>query len=266
MRKSSVGKLKGILLDVDGALTNRQRVVSDRTAKVITEVVKKGIRIGVATGRSYASLLRYILPFFRSDSLHIVAGGGQIITTEGNVVWERKIPHAKVFFIAKEVEAMGATYTFGQGSILYCSRKLLLNISRHPWGIETKLADGLEDWSAPLISIVEINENVRHFLNSLKDLLAREIKTGYKPPYFDITDKGVNKGSTAHIWAKKHGISLKDILAVGDSINDLELMRVVGLSAAMGQSPEKVKSAADITIGDTDKDGLAEFLENYLFK
>lgn len=255
---------KGILLDVDGTLTNRQKIVSERVAKAITELANRDIKIGVSTGRSYPALLGYILPLFPPESLHVVAGGGQIISAEGKTVWERIIPHKQVVNICSEVERAGAGYVFGQGPILYCSKELLVNFSRHPWPIDIRLTGGLKDWSTPLISILDLNEKVRNFLSQQKTLSVREIETDYRPPYFDITVKGINKGSTARIWARKQGISLKDILAVGDSINDLELMQVVGLSAAMGQSPEKIKSVAQVTIGDTDEEGLAEYLEQLL--
>ena len=257
----SANKIKGILLDVDGTLTNKQRVVSPRTKEVITKIAGKGIKVGVATGRSYASLASYILPFFPKRSLHLVAGGGQIVRADGKIIWEKAIPHAQVVDICQEAEALGAAYAFGQGPILYRSDKALANAAKHPWGITAKSTRGLADWSTPLVSITNLNEKVRHFLSQQKALSVKEITTDYLPPYFDITLKGVNKGSSVGVWAKKQGLLLKETLAVGDSLNDLELMKMVGLSVAMGQSPEKVKLAADITIGDTDENGLAEFLE-----
>ena len=257
----SANKIKGILLDVDGTLTNKQRVVSPRTKEVITKIARKGIKVGVATGRSYASIAGYILPFFPKRSLHLVAGGGQIISSLGEVLWEKLIPHEKVVFLAQEIEKRGAYFIFGQKDFLYASASIVPNLLKHPWGIKAQSPSPLKDWSAPLVSVVAINDEVRRFLNSQKDVNAQEIVTGYKPSYFDITVKGVNKGITAQIWAEKQGILLKDTLAIGDSVNDIELMRVVGASAVMGQSSKEVRAAADMTIGDTDENGLAEFLE-----
>ncbi|MFZ5932899.1 MAG: HAD family hydrolase [Patescibacteria group bacterium] len=253
-----------ILVDVDGTLTNSQRIVSVRTARAISAVIKKDIKIGVSTGRSYAALFKYILPFFPPDSLHIVAGGGQIVDGKGETIWEKKIPHEEVINICKEVERMGTNYIFGQGSTLYCSKGLLANISQHPWQIDVKLADGLKDWSTPLVSVLNINETVRNFLSQQQALSAKEIETRYQPPHLDITAQGVNRGTSASIWTEKQNISLKELLVVGDSLNDFELFQVAGLSAAMGQSPKKLKSIAQITIGDADEDGLAEYLEKLL--
>jgi len=255
---------RGILLDVDGTLTNSQRIVSVRTTEAVKELTKKGIKIGAATGRSYAALFKYIFPFFPSDSLHIVAGGGQIVNREGEIIWENKIPSKEVVNICKEVEKMGANYVFGQESVLYCSDKLLSNISKHPWQIDARLPGSLKDWSTPLVSILNINEKVRSYLSEQKTLSVKEIETTYKPSYFDVTTQGVNKGASASIWAEKVGVSLANTLAVGDSINDIELFQVSGSSAAMGQSPENVKAAAKTTIGNTNEDGLAKYLESLI--
>ena len=264
MKIDSLVRPKGILLDVDGTLTNKQRVVSERTKEVLAKISKKGIKTGVATGRSYASLAGYILPLFPPEALHIVASGGQIVSSRGQVVWEKLIPHEKVVFLAKEIEKRGAYFIFGQKDILYASASVVPNLLKHPWGIKADSANTLKDWSTPLISVVSINDGVRNFLGSQKDLNAEEIATGYKPPYFDITAKGVNKGTAAKIWAEKQGILLKDTLAIGDSVNDIELMRVVGASAAMGHAIDEAKKAAQITIGTSEEDGLAEYLEKLL--
>lgn len=260
----SLNKIKGILLDVDGTLTNKQKVVTPRTKNVLVKITKKGIKAGVATGRSYASLANYILPLFPAEALHIVAGGGQIVSSQGKIVWEKPVPHEKVFFLARQIEKRGAYYIFGKGNTLYASPSVLPNLSKHPWGIKADSVNTLKDWATPLFSVVSLNKHVRAFLNSQKDVSAKEIDTGYSPSYFDITVKGVNKGEAARIWAEKEGISLKDTLVVGDSVNDIELMGVVGLSAAMGHSKDEVKKSAQITIGSSEEDGLAEFLEKLL--
>ena len=252
---------KGILIDVDGALTNLRKQVSKRTAKALLQLEKKGIKIGACTGRHYAALINYILPFFPIDSLHIVAGGGQIITQNGEVVWQKTISHTEVINICTRIEDLGGAWVFGKGKILFCSKSLVDNILQHPWGIKAKTADNLRDWSTSLISVLQINEAIRTFLQVKKDLAAKEIITSNRPPYFDLTAKGVNKGQAALIWSEKQSIGLKDILAAGDGINDLELLTTVGQSVAMGQSPPELKTVAQKTIQHTDEDGLAQYLE-----
>jgi len=253
---------KGILIDVDGVLTNSRKQVTERTAKVLSELIKKDIRIGVCTGRHYAALVNYILPFFPTDSLHIVAGGGQIITQNGEIVWQKTIRHTEVVDICTRAENLGGAYVFGKGDILFCSKNLIGNILQHPWGIKAKTVNNLRDWSTSLISVLRINEGIRKFLREKKDLAIKEIVTSNRPPYFDITTKGVNKGQAALIWSEKQGIALKDILAIGDSINDLELLTMVGQGVAMEQSPPELKAVAQKTIRHTDENGLAIYLEN----
>lgn len=261
-KQSKVQIPQGLLIDVDGTLTNSQQCISDRTAKVISKLINKNIKIGIATGRQYAALVNYILPFFPKDSLHIVAGGGQILSGKGKVVWQKLIPHTKVINLCTTVERLGGNYVFGQGPVLYSSQNLLEGLSQHPWDIQVDSAKKLLNWSTPLVSILQINKAVHDFLSKKGGLTIKEIHNISRPPYFDITAPGVEKGRATRFWSKKQGIALKNILAVGDSINDLEFLSIVGQGVAMGQSPPELKAVARKTIQHTDEDGLALFLES----
>ena len=56
---------------------------------------------------------------------------------------------------------------------------------------------------------------------------------------------GVNKG-TAVVWLAEHfGISLDEVIAVGDWVNDIPMFAVAGRSFVMGQAPPEVKAAAN---------------------
>ncbi len=82
--KEKVKRLpEGILLDVDGTVTNTQKIVTPRTARVLAEIPKRNVKIGACTARHYAAILKYIIPFFSPVSLHIAAGGGQIVSGKG---------------------------------------------------------------------------------------------------------------------------------------------------------------------------------------
>ena len=62
-----------------------------------------------------------------------------------------------------------------------------------------------------------------------------------------------------------YGIDPKETLAVGDGPNDIELFEACAHSAAMGNSAEAVKRAADYTGADIDEDGFEKILGKYIF-
>ncbi|MPM92399.1 5-amino-6-(5-phospho-D-ribitylamino)uracil phosphatase YitU [bioreactor metagenome] len=59
------------------------------------------------------------------------------------------------------------------------------------------------------------------------------------------------------------GIELAQVCAVGDNGNDVEMLRIAGLGAAMGNAIDAAKQAADLVIGRNDEDGVAQFLETH---
>lgn len=81
-----------------------------------------------------------------------------------------------------------------------------------------------------------------------------------RPSWLDVWPGGVSKATGVARVAAELGIPGRDVLCVGDDLNDLELIRWSGRSVAMGQAPDHVKRAATHTTGTVDDDGLATAL------
>ncbi|MDR2943594.1 MAG: phosphoglycolate phosphatase [Methanosarcinales archaeon] len=75
---------------------------------------------------------------------------------------------------------------------------------------------------------------------------------------FHLTDKNISKGAALVKMAEMMGTSADRFAAVGDSENDIDLFRVSGLSFAVSNAPEFVKSEADIVLENESGDGFAE--------
>ena len=80
----------------------------------------------------------------------------------------------------------------------------------------------------------------------------------------DFTNVGVNKASAACVLAGMFGIDINQIIAAGDSYNDLSLLQASGLSIAMGNAPDELKAIADYVAPSVDEDGLAVAIEEFV--
>ena len=76
--------------------------------------------------------------------------------------------------------------------------------------------------------------------------------------YLEIVPIGVNKAKALAKLAITLGVELSQVAALGDGLNDVEMLREAGLGIAMGNAPEAVKSAADWITGTNDEDGVAQ--------
>lgn len=75
---------------------------------------------------------------------------------------------------------------------------------------------------------------------------------------------GINKGEGLRALGTRLGIDSKDMVAIGDSYNDIESLSIVGMPVAMGNAPEEIKAIARLVVADNDHDGIAEAV-GYLF-
>ena len=71
-------------------------------------------------------------------------------------------------------------------------------------------------------------------------------------------------GLSQEALAEKLGLAREEIAAVGDGLNDLELLEYAGIGAAMGNGVPELKQAADRVLPPVEEDGLAKFVQELL--
>jgi len=79
--------------------------------------------------------------------------------------------------------------------------------------------------------------------------------------FVGLTHEGITKGSAMRSIAEEYGVTMQDVMYVGDAGNDLSALRIVGHPIAMGNADPAVIAAAQHTVDHVDRGGLAEALE-----
>ena len=80
----------------------------------------------------------------------------------------------------------------------------------------------------------------------------------------EVFDPAVSKWEGISFVTRRHGIHASQVIAVGDDMNDLQMIRHSGLGVAMGNARAALKPAADLVIGPNLEDGLAVFIDELL--
>ncbi len=83
-------------------------------------------------------------------------------------------------------------------------------------------------------------------------------------PILTLTAMGAHKGKALAVACADLGIGVQEVVAFGDSGNDLEMFKVAGASVAMGQADEELKAAATFVSARNDEDGVAVGIERLL--
>ena len=87
----------------------------------------------------------------------------------------------------------------------------------------------------------------------------------HSTPYFiELLPPGIDKGTALAKILQHYGMSPRNLIAFGDSYNDIDMLRLAGKGVAMGNAEEKVKQAADYVTLTNEEDGVAVFLEEMI--
>ncbi len=254
----------GVLIDVDGTLINANREITPRTAQAIKTAFDHKIQLGLCTGRQFAQLARYVMSYFAPTALHVVSGGGQIVTSLGGVLWSKNLSSDVVFTLCQAANKYGCGFGFGVGAMYYTNEPLLKRFGNDLWKIETSDTTGLKDWSASLLVITPTNPEMLAVLAQTPGLEVKYMIDRNHQPYADVTAAGVNKGVAVKVWAQLQGLELENCIGLGDSDNDQEFLTAVGWGVAMGNANDRIKAIADQVIGRADEEGVALFLEQLI--
>ena len=113
------------------------------------------------------------------------------------------------------------------------------------------VTDGDEQSKA---GIVELEKNFGDRIDAVQS----------NPQYVEITSKGVSKASALRLMAARYNIPIEETLAIGDSGNDLPMLRAAGVSVAMGNASDAVKAACDHVTGLCVDDGFADAVYKFV--
>ena len=273
-------RIRLLVLDVDGTVTNSEHVVPDGTRRAVERVREAGITVMLATGRRYRDTLGI------ADTLGV---GAPLVTASGALV-KTPADHATVFraaFAPGVLEPMlGMIVAAGHEPILYTD-SFAAGFDFHCRTLGDPAAGQLGTLQEYLdrnrsLACVQADLHLapppqafagfamgdRPRMRQLEaDLAAAfpgllSLHTIRSPRYRDwlceIAPAGVTKWSAVAAVAARLGVDAAEICAVGDDVNDLPMIRAAGLGVAMGNAQPEVREAADRVVGTHDGSGIAD--------
>ncbi len=255
---------QALLFDVDKTLTNLQQQISPATKQALHKLNQlPQLKISICTGKNVTSVKNTILPLFPQNSLHITAGGSQIIDSQGKLKWGIAIDQQALSKLLNKINLKNNDQRHIVFSKLDAKYTTQASINRHQANKDTqtvKLINQMAPQGVYLVYIKQPTPKVISFIKSNNKLSYKIMTTYDNQPYIDVTAKGVNKYTALQQWSKINNIALNKIIGFGDSLNDLEFLQHVGFSVAMGNATNQVKQIADRIIDHTNNDGLANYL------
>jgi 5-amino-6-(5-phospho-D-ribitylamino)uracil phosphatase len=239
--------IKLIALDMDGTLLNEKKEISEANRKAIRDAEARGIHVVISTGRSMATL-RDLAKSLSLSSYLVTVNGSEIWDEHGELV-ERSIVHNDLMTWMFDLSKTHKTGYWATSTERVFFNEMPEDLSTYQW---LKFGYEIEDDKA--------RETI------LKELRSRgefEI-TNSSPTNLEVNAIGINKAKGIEKVCALLGITMENVLACGDSMNDLAMIKEAGLGVAMGNAQEIVKEAADWVTLSNDEDGVAEAIKKYV--
>ena len=261
------GRMPWVFTDVDWTLIPPRREISKRNADAISAYTRAGGRVSLASGRHHLAL-RSLVSALGLECPQIAGNGSVVFDSRG----ERLLAG----IADRGPEAEGRLRASRIPHVLYTVRGLFLQSS-----------DVTDDHLALLVAVFHDYRPARSaptdpeklfkiltFIDSTdleRDRAVREIgaASGLKaertgPSFLELISPEAGKGrAIQRILAEDHWPA-EQAAAVGDSQNDISMLRVVGIPAAVGNAGPEVKRAATRLLPPCDEDGFAVLLEEFL--
>jgi hypothetical protein len=269
-----------VVCDIDGTLLNSSSEVSARTKSAVRAVLDAGCLFILATGRRYPSAKR-IAAQLDVDLPLIVHNGAQIRDAlTGEMLFQMLMDQAAAASVIDHL------WHAGVQPIVFCgvdsasvvservfagpeSRDSMHNAAylvRNSALRQATLRD-LQGVQTPIeVAALEQRETVESLAATLHHPLLHDVTSlsGPHAAMLEIIAAGVSKASALHVLCARFGVAIQDTLAIGDNVNDLEMLHAAGTSVAMANAhPAVLTSAIHLTCSNDD-DGVAVAIERHV--
>ena len=233
-------------LDIDGT-TAVNGIIPDENITAINEAVKNGHYVFLCTGRPF-SMTKTLLDVANWSG--IICSMGAEVIIDGTFVRRETVSDE----FAKEVTAklLKTDYWAFVGN-----GKKLLAFNGNCNSPHTKIRS-MQEFEELYSGITKIDMS-RDISEEIINLISKEMDIIFHSWYAEASIKGISKSEGIAFVLNELGIDRKFSVAVGDSLNDMDMIEYAGIGVAMGNATEEVKRAADDVCGHVAEDGIYHY-------
>ena len=264
-------------VDLDGTLLTSDKEITDRTLRVIGQAVKKGNMIVPVTGRPISGIPKSILE--RKEIEYAITSNGAVTYNlkENRIIDNKCLPMSACKQIYQSLYCSASVFEVFVGGVAYedkrtfqnliqryCNTRYMEYISR-----SRKIVNNVEDFlysgKVDEISVMfdKNSADQTAAIHNMRGIAGIEAVETIQCE-FEIYDKSAGKGNALINLSEILGFLQKEVVAIGDSNNDLDMMEKAGFSIAMENASKQVKKAADVVTSSNDRDGVAEAIMKYI--
>jgi Cof subfamily protein (haloacid dehalogenase superfamily) len=263
--------IKLIALDLDGTIVaGGTHVFSKKTADAVKKAQENGIKVCIATGRPY-SYTEKLYQMLNLDTYMISMCGAVISDKNGKVIFQNNISSDIAKDIVNYSYELGVHVQVFQGSEFQYIHKddSYANVYFGRCGIVGRHTKSLlknDDIKTPKVIIMDSDERRPALVEKYKKRYPHLSVNQSLPPYIEMIKTDATKGNALKSIADKYGIKREEVMAIGDTGIDIDMIKFAGVGVAMGNSEMHIKDIADFVTLDLAHDGAALAIEEFCFE
>ena len=272
-----------VAIDIDGTLLDSRWQLPDRNREAICAAVGAGVEVAIVTGRRY-DFARPILDLLPCPVTAIVSNGAVVRAPDGATAMRHVVPRdvAQAILGAAAEWPDRAALIFdrpGDGQMVierldrsdplrraYAERNRAFVREVEP--LESALTEDpvVVMFNGPVAVMRELVGRLRAlptagaFSVNLTEYESRDVL------FVDVLAAGCTKGATLAEWSRRRGYAREEVMAIGDNLNDVEMLETAGLPVVMGNAVPALLGRGWSVTATNDEAGVAAAIHRYVLR
>lgn len=256
---------KIIFMDIDGTIWDDRMQIPESTITAIDKLKENGHKAFICTGRARGNIRSQKLLDIGFDG--IISACGNHVEMDGKIIFENILPPELV--------------KYSINLLRECHMPAVLEGPEYHWIAEKGLEDDpyvtylFQEMGQAALPLRDYTEDIRInkfsadiFPDTDYERIKRELSADFDILEHDrnvveFVPKGTSKATGIQWLCNYLGADISDTYAIGDSVNDLDMLRFVGHGIAMGNGSQRAKDAAEYVTDSIHEDGVYHALLHY---
>lgn len=271
-----------LVADVDGTLVTHDKVLTERARAAVAKMRSAGIQFAITSGRPPRGMEMLIAPLALTTPI-AAFNGGMFVTSDLSVI-EQRVLQADVIEPAMEtMRKHGLDTWIYRGTNWFVHERHGAHVDREEWTVKfpPTVVPDFKDLTNDVAKLVGVSDDLKAVCEcetAVREQFGENVHTKQSNPkrenlvtaarsqpyYLDVTHPEANKGHVVTRLSKVLDIPIAQIATIGDMPNDISMFEKSGISIAMGQAGEEVRSAATYITSSSEEEGFAKAVEEFV--
>lgn len=263
-------KYKLVAIDLDGTLLRNNHHISEYSKDILRKLDSIGIKVVIATGRSYSSA-RHKIEDLRLDQPVVCYNGAMVRNGRDHKILEHTSLNSEIAKKLVDISRRENIHLHGfyNGEFLHEKVTESSKLYSETSGLEGKIVN-LDDYynkEFTKVMFIADHETLLPIEEEVNSLFKGNIYMAFSKPFFlEVMDVSASKANALERIIKRLGITRDEVIAFGDGLNDLEMLEFAGKAIVMKNGVESLKERFDNSKYTNQEDGVARYLEEMYLK